>query len=92
MSSRPVTQWKGHGTWSSSADGQFLLETPRAGGACSNRLLLVDASSSGAVIRIWRTAPRQELLGNVSASEARQMLTRIVVQVLRTSRNSHDRP
>ena len=36
--------------------------------------LLVDASSRAAVVRIWRTAPRQELLGNVSASEARQML------------------
>ena len=36
--------------------------------------LLVDASSRAAVIRIWRTASRQELLGNVSASEARQML------------------
>ena len=36
--------------------------------------LLVDASSRAAVIRIWRTAPRQELLGNVSALEARQML------------------
>ena len=36
--------------------------------------LLVDASSRAAVIRIWRTAPRQELLGNLSASEARQML------------------
>ena len=36
--------------------------------------LLVDASSRAAVIRIWRTAHRQELLGNVSASEARQML------------------
>ena len=33
--------------------------------------LLVDAA---AVVRIWRTASRQELLGNVSASEARQML------------------
>ena len=36
--------------------------------------LLVDASSRVAVIRIWRTASRQEFLGNVSASEARQML------------------
>ena len=36
--------------------------------------LLVDASSRAAVVRIWRTAPRQEILGNVSASEARQML------------------
>ena len=36
--------------------------------------LLVAASSRAAVIRIWRTALRQELLGNVSASEARQML------------------
>ena len=36
--------------------------------------LLVDASSRAALIRIWRTALRQELLGNVSASEARQML------------------
>ena len=53
--------------------------------------LLVDASSRAAVIRNWRTAPRQELLGNVSASEARTNATRIVVQVLRTSRNSHDR-
>ena len=37
-------------------------------------MLLVDASSRAAVIRIWRTAHRQELLGNVSASEARHML------------------
>ena len=36
--------------------------------------LVVDASSRAAVVRIWRTAPRQELLGNVSASEARRML------------------
>ena len=36
--------------------------------------LLVDASSRAAVVWIWRTAPRQELLGNVSASEARRML------------------
>ena len=36
--------------------------------------MLVDASSRAAVVRIWRTAPRQELLGNVSASEARQVL------------------
>ena len=36
--------------------------------------LLVDASSRVAVVRIWRNASRQELLGNVSASEARQML------------------
>ena len=36
--------------------------------------LLVDASSRAAVIRIWKTAPRQELLGNVSSLEARQML------------------
>ena len=36
--------------------------------------LLVDASSRAAVVRIWRTAPRQELLGNVSSSKARQML------------------
>ena len=35
---------------------------------------VVDASSRAAVVRIWRTAPRQELLGNVSASEARWML------------------
>ena len=36
--------------------------------------LLVDASSRAAVVRIWRTASRQELLGNVSPLEARQML------------------
>ena len=36
--------------------------------------LLVDASSRAAVVRIWRTALRQELHGNVSASEASQML------------------
>ena len=34
----------------------------------------MDASSRAAVIRIWKTAPRQELLGNVSSLEARQML------------------
>ena len=27
-------QWKGHGAWSSPADGQFLLEAPLEGGAC----------------------------------------------------------
>ena len=36
--------------------------------------LLVDASSRAAVVWIWRTAHRQELLGKVSASEARRML------------------
>ena len=37
--------------------------------------LLVDASSRSAVVQIWRrTAPRQELLENVSASEARRMI------------------
>ena len=36
--------------------------------------LLVDASSRAAVVRVWRTASRQELLGNVSSLEARQML------------------
>ena len=66
-------QWKGHGTWSSPADGQFLLETSLKEVHVKGTLL-VDASSRAAVIRIWRTAPRQELLGNVSASEARQML------------------
>ena len=35
---------------------------------------LVDASSRAAVVRIWRTASRQELLGNVSSLAARQML------------------
>ena len=37
-------------------------------------MLLVDASSRAAVVRIWRTAHRQELLGIVSASRARRML------------------
>ena len=32
-------QWKIHGTWSSSADGQFLLETPREGGACQRHVV-----------------------------------------------------
>ena len=32
-------QWKGHGTWSSSADGQFLLETPLEGGACQRHVV-----------------------------------------------------
>ena len=36
--------------------------------------LLVDASSRAAAVRIWRTAPQEELLGNVSSVEARQML------------------
>ena len=33
----------------------------------STKELLVDASSRAAVVRIWRTAPRQELLGNVES-------------------------
>ena len=36
--------------------------------------LLVDASSRATVIRIWKTEPRQELLGNVSSLETRKML------------------
>ena len=35
--------------------------------------LLVDASSRAAVVWIWRTAPRQEILGNVSVLEPRRM-------------------
>ena len=54
--------------------------------------LLVDASSRAAVVRIWRTAPRQELLGNGVSDGSEANATGVVVQVLRTSRNSHDRP
>ena len=32
-------QWKCHGTWSSPADGQFLLETPLEGGACQRHVV-----------------------------------------------------
>ena len=54
--------------------------------------LLVDASSRAAVVRICRTAPRRELLGKCVSVGSETNATRIVVQVLRTSRNSHDRP
>ena len=53
--------------------------------------LLVDASSRAAVVRIWRTAPRQELFGIVSASEARQMLQESWFKFYGRPENSHDR-
>ena len=65
--------WKGHGAWSSPADGQSYWKHPLKEVHVKSTLL-VDASSRAAVIRIRRTAPRQELLGNVSATEGRQML------------------
>ena len=66
-------QWEGHGAWSSPTDGQFYWKHPTKEVHVKGTLL-VDASSRAAVVRTWRTAPRQELLGHVSASEARQML------------------
>ena len=66
-------QWKGHGTWSSSADGQFLLETPREGGACQRHVVGGCLFKSGCDSDL-ANCTRQELLGNVSASEARQTL------------------
>ena len=72
MLSRPVTSER---SWnlSSPAEDNFYRKQPLKEVHVKGTLL-VDASSRAAVIRIWRTAPRQELLGNVSASEARQML------------------
>ena len=83
-------QWTNHGTWSSPANGQFLLKHPLKEVHVKGTLL-VDASSRVAVIRIWRTAPRQELLGNVSSFGSKTNASRIVVQVLRTTGDSHDR-
>ena len=66
-------EWEDHGAWSGPKDGQFLLEAPTKE-VYVKGTLLVDVISRAALVWIWRTAPRQELLGNVSASEARQML------------------
>ena len=91
MLSRPCDQWKGHGTWSGPADGQFLLETSLEGGACQRHIVsgclfkggcdsdLVNCTSSG-------TSWKRVSIGSKTNASG------IVVQVLRTSRDSHHRP
>ena len=66
-------QWEGHGAWSGPTDGQFLLEAPHEGGACQRHAVGGCLFESGCSPDL-ANCTRQELLGNVSASEARQML------------------
>ena len=63
-------QWKGHGTWSSPADEQFLLEAPLEGGACQRHVVGGCLFKSGCDSDL----ASQELLDSVSASEAKRML------------------
>ena len=74
MLSRPVTSGKVMEPGAVLQMDNFYWKTSIERRCNVKGTLLVDASSTAAVIRIWRTASRQELLGNVSASEARQML------------------
>ena len=83
-------QWKGHGTWSSPADGQFLLETHLEGGACQRHVVGGCLFKSGCGSDLANCTPSGtswKCVGVGSKTNA----TRVVVQVSRTSRNSHDR-
>ena len=84
-------QWKGHGTWSSPADGQFLLETLLEGGACQRHVVGGCLFKSGCDSDLANCTPSGTSWKCVSVGSETNA-TRIVVQVLRTSGNSHDRP
>ena len=84
-------QWKGHGAWSSSTDGQFLLETPHEGGACQRHAVGGCLFKSGCGPDLANCTPSGTSWKCVSVGSEADV-TRVVVQVLRTSRNSHDRP
>ena len=69
----------------------FYWKHPHEGGTCQWHAVggcLLESS----VVRIWRTAPRQELFWKCIGVGSEADATRIVVQVLRTPRKSHERP
>ena len=84
-------QWKGHGAWSSPADGQFPLETPLGGGARQRHVVGGCLFKSGCGPDLANCTPSGTSWKCVRVGSEADV-TRIVVQVLRTSRNSHDRP
>ena len=91
MLSRPVTSGKGHGAWSSPTDGQFLLETPHEGGACQRHAVGGCLFKSGCGPDLANCTPSGTSWKCVSVGSEADA-TRVVVLVLRTSRNGHDRP
>ena len=84
-------QWKSHGAWSSSTDGQFLLETHHEGGACQRHAVGGCVFKSGCGSDLANCTP-SGTSGKCVRVGSEANVTRVVVQVLRTSRNSHDRP
>ena len=83
-------QWKGHGTGSGPADGQFLLETPLEQGACQRHIVsgcLFEGGCDSDLENCISSGTSWKCVSFGSETNA----SGIVVQVLRTSRDSHDR-
>ena len=84
-------QWEDHGTWSSSADGQFLLEAPHKGDTCQRLIVggrIFESSCGPDLANCFPSRASWKCLIVGSETDA----ARIVVQVRWTSRDSHDRP
>ena len=86
-----MLSWKGHGTWSGPADGHFLLETPLEGGACQRYIVsgcLFEGGCNSDLENCISSGTSWKCVSFGSKTNA----SRIVVQVLWTSRGTHDRP
>ena len=83
-------QWKSHGTWSSPANGQFLLETPLKGGACQRHFVGGCVFEGGCDSDLENCTSSRTSWKCVSFG-SKTNASRIVVQVLRTTGDSHDR-
>ena len=90
MLSRPVISGKNHGTWSSPANGQFLLETPLKGGACQRHFVGGCVFEGGCDSDLENCTSSRTSWKCVSFG-SKTNASRIVVQVLRTTGDSHDR-
>ena len=84
-------QWEDHGAWRSSADGQFLPEAPHEGDTCQRHIVggcIFESSCGPDLANCFPSGASWKCLIVGSEIDA----ARIVVQVLWTSRDSHDRP
>ena len=84
-------QWEDHGAWSGPADGQFLLEAPHEGVACQRHAVggrILESSRGPDLANCTPSGASWKCIVVGSETDA----TRIVVQVLWTPGNSHDRP
>ena len=87
----PCVQWEDHGAWSGPTDGHFLLEAPHEGGACQRDAFggcLFESGRGPDLANCTASRASWKCIGVGSEADA----TRVVFQVLRTPRKSHDRP